>query len=108
MSQDTTQTKRRLFRTKGRGPLKAVALYIGLPVWLVRLGFIIGTIMTGFWIGVLAYIALLFIIPSQPQEDIAQEVAGVNRRYKSIEKRLQNLETVVTSKEFSWESRLYR
>jgi phage shock protein C len=68
-----TEQPKRLHRSRTdrqlTGVLGGIADYFGLDPSLVRIGYVIGTIFTGFVPGILLYLAMAFIVP---QETMAQ------------------------------------
>ena len=72
---DTSQPQiKKLFRLKSdkmiSGVCSGLAKYWKIDVALIRVGWVIATIMTGFWIGILAYIVCIIAIPEE--EDISK------------------------------------
>ncbi len=104
------------------GVCRGIADYLAFPVFLVRLGFIVGFFMSGFFPALLVYfVAAILMKPEPPmayESDYDRELrracggsrpistAGLRSTYDNIERRIERLEGVVTSRDFSWEGRL--
>lgn len=113
--------KFRLYRRRhGRllfGVCGGIADSFELPVWAVRVTFIILALVNSLFIAL--YVLLAFLMkpaPTAPYRDFAEEeffnsyetsrpetLAKMERSFRSLDKRLQNLETVVTSPGFKYE-----
>jgi phage shock protein C len=71
MAEQQQQQAKRLYRSRGdvkiTGVLGGWAEYMGLDPSLVRIAYVIGTILTGFFPGILLYLLMAVIIPRAPQ-----------------------------------------
>lgn len=106
--------QRRLYRNPQRGVLfgvcAGVADYFGFELSLTRIAVVICAFF--FPLLILAYLLLALLLPRQPDElepdPIAGRVhtrphdtlSGIRYRFRDLEKRLQRLETYVTSSRF--------
>lgn len=66
-----TKERKRLYRSrtdrKVAGILAGWATYLGLDASLVRIGYAVLTVLTGFFPGIFLYAVMLFIIPVEPE-----------------------------------------
>jgi phage shock protein C len=98
---------------KWKGVCSGIADYTGFDVTLIRLGFIVLTLL-GSGIGIVAYIAAAWIAPVKPRElsaetpeqakfwqgvrsSPARTVRDVRSRFREIDRRLADVEAYVTS-----------
>jgi len=98
---------------KWKGVCAGIADYTGFDVTLIRLGFIVLTLL-GSGIGIVAYIAAAWLAPVKPRELIAESpeeakfwqgvrtspartVRDVRSRFREIDRRLADVEAYVTS-----------
>ena len=52
---------------KMSGVCMGFAEYLNTDVTIIRLLWVVGTIITGFWLGLLLYVACAFIMPEEPE-----------------------------------------
>jgi len=117
----------RLYRDKDNAILGGVcaglANYFGLNLKAIRLIVIICTIFF-FPFTVLAYVAMVILLPNQPENlykteaqekfwrgvsiEPANVFSNLSHRFKDLDVRLQKMETYVTSKEFEMDRELGR
>jgi phage shock protein C len=104
------------------GVCRGFAEHFELSVFWVRFFTILLFVFTGFWPTGIIYFALAFLLKPEPVVPLSnmdeqefyesyvrsKEMATdrIQRRYGSLERRLQRLEHAVTTPEFEWESRL--
>jgi phage shock protein C len=98
---------------KWKGVCAGIADYTGFDVTLIRLGFIVLTLL-GSGIGIVAYIAAAWLAPVKPRElaaetpeqakfwqgvrsSPARTVRDVRSRFREIDRRLADVEAYVTS-----------
>jgi phage shock protein C len=98
---------------KWKGVCSGIADYTGFDVTLIRLGFVLLTLL-GSGIGIIAYIAAAWLAPVKPRElaaetpeqakfwqgvrtSPARTVRDVRSRFREIDRRLADVETYVTS-----------
>jgi phage shock protein C len=98
---------------KWKGVCAGIADYTGFDVTLIRIGFIVLTLL-GTGIGIVAYIAAAWLAPVKPQEltaetpeqakfwqgvrtSPARTVRDVRSRFREIDRRLADVEAYVTS-----------
>jgi phage shock protein C len=64
---------KRLYRSrtdrKITGVLGGWAAYLGADPSLVRIGYVLVTVLTGFFPGILLYLLMVFVIPVEPGAD---------------------------------------
>ena len=69
MTAASSPTTKKLYLSNDRklaGVCGGIALYLGVDPTLIRLAWIVGTVITGFVPGLIAYIVAAIIIPPQP------------------------------------------
>jgi len=104
------------------GVCRGFANYSGVSVLWIRLALAILMCLTGFWPAVLIYIvAAIFmrpepILPPRSDDDWefynsyamdrSMAIARLKRQFDEIERRARRLESIVTARDFRWESRL--
>lgn len=106
---------RGLYRNPARGRVAGVcaglADYFAVDPFIVRLGFVSAVIfLTPF--AILAYILAVLLLPVQPpagsftaaaaepEEDAGTRLHGLRDRFRTCEKRIENLEAYVASREY--------
>ncbi len=111
---------RRFYLNKERGKITGVCAgisdYFGWDVTLVRIGWVIATII---WpIMILAYILLSWLVDPKPSDFMTSRYAAgigpivppsftdVKSRFDRLEDRLRSMERVVTSREFQMDREL--
>lgn len=66
-----TRTPKRLYRSrtdrKIAGVLGGIAAYLGLDPSLIRIAYVIATVLTAFVPLMLLYIVMMFIVPREPK-----------------------------------------
>jgi phage shock protein C len=116
---------RKLYRVRagmGLGVCHGIAEYFDLPVWLVQLGALFLCAATKIWPFIIFYaIAALLMKPKpdlEPRYAEGPEPQGfapsrrtaswddVKRTVASLDRRIQRMENVVTSREYDWDRRL--
>lgn len=74
-----SERPKRIYRSRGdrmvAGVLGGVADYLGLDPSLVRLGYVLLLILTGFFPGIFFYLVMAIIIPAEPKGGGEQESA---------------------------------
>lgn len=104
------------------GVCRGLSEYFGVRVKWVRIGAVIALIATGFWPATAIYLLTAYFMklePYLPLESALEEefynsytssrtmaLHRLKREYDTLNRRLQRMEGVVTSKEFRWEQRL--
>lgn len=104
------------------GVARGLAEHYGWSVGMVRLVIVISTIFLCFWPTILLYFVAALVMTQAPEEkpgspeerdiwlqaqlDPEGALSGLKRRAERVEKRMRRMEDFVTSKEFSWNSRL--
>lgn len=104
---------RGLFRNPARGRVAGVCAgvgdYLGIDPFLVRLGFVSAVIfLTPF--ALLAYVLAVLLLPVQPPagsftaaapaEDAGTRLRDLRSRFRSCEKRIEDLEAYVASRDY--------
>jgi len=123
---DEYERPRKLYRVRtgfGLGVCHGIAEYFEFPAWLVQAAAIFFCLLTGVWPGVIAYFAAAFIMKPKPGYEYSYSyeparhtqtstAAGSWQDIKDImarlDRRIQRMENVVTSREYDWERRLNR
>ena len=106
------------------GVCRGIAEYFNFSVFWTRAIFFLLFLFTGFW--PIAAIYIIAALLMKPEPAISPEFNGekdfydsyvqsrkssigrLKRRYENLERRIQRMEHVVTSREFDWEHRLNR
>jgi phage shock protein C len=116
---------RGLYRSRSgiiMGVCRGVGDYLNFSVFWIRAILVILFLISGFWPVVVLYFVAGFLMKLEPmvryhQHD-EEESCGpsartqrpssdyIKRRQQALERRLRNLESTVTSKEYDWEQRL--
>ena len=104
------------------GVCRGIAEYFNFSVFWARAIFFLLFLFTGFW--PIAAIYIIAALLMKPEPAISPEFNGekdfydsyvqsrkssigrLKRRYENLERRIQRMEHVVTSREFDWEHRL--
>jgi phage shock protein C len=67
---DGWSTNGKLFRSRSdrkvSGVLGGAAVYLGVDPSLLRLGYVVATVLTGFWFGFLLYVVAMAVVPEEP------------------------------------------
>lgn len=119
--------RRGLYRSRTgmiMGVCKGLAQYFDLSVFWVRVVAVLAFIFTGFWplAGVYFLAALLMkpepVVPLKDEDERefyesyttsrSMAVGRLKRRFEQLDRRLQRMEDIVTSREFDWEQRFSR
>jgi phage shock protein C len=104
------------------GVCRGLAEHFDFSVFWVRLIAVVMLILSGLWPAMILYILAALVMKPQPvmpisspdeqqfydsytasRHDAAQ---GLKRRYEGLEKRIRQMEDIVTSREYDWERRL--
>jgi len=104
------------------GVCKGVARYFDLPVTGTRVFACILLIVSGFWPGLILYFLAALLMKPEPVLPLETEeeqefyhsytssrpmaLHRLRRTYDNLDRRLQRMEGVVTSREYDWERRL--
>jgi phage shock protein C len=104
------------------GVCRGLAKHFEVEVIWLRLGFIVGFFMTGFWPAGLAYVlaAMLMkmepVLPLETPDDAefyssyttskSMALHRVKRTYESLDRRIQRIEDIVTAPDYDWDQRL--
>ena len=104
------------------GVCKGVANYFDFSVFWVRIGMVVIFLLSGFWpvIGIYLVAALLMkpapVVPLNTEAEQEfydsythsrrRAARRLKRRFENLERRLQRMEHIVTTREFDWESKL--
>ena len=106
------------------GVCKGLAQHFDVSVRWTRILTLLAFIFTGFWPVGLAYLALGMLLKPEPvvppaaegDEEFYRSYTGsrsmalsrLKRTYDRLDRRIQHIEDLVTSREFDWEGRLNR
>lgn len=101
------------------GVCRGFAEHYDLPVFWVRLGFIVAFFLSGFWPMTIIYIAAAMLMkprPIRPLESEEEEefydsyvrsprnaAQRLRRKFENLEKRIRRMEDKVTGRDFEWE-----
>lgn len=104
------------------GVCRGLADHFEVDVSWIRLGFIVGFFMTGFWPVGLGYILAAMLMKLQPvlpleTEDDAEFYSSyttsksmalhrLKRTYDGLDRRIQRIESIVTAPDYDWDQRL--
>jgi phage shock protein C len=104
------------------GVCRGIGDYFGFSVFWIRVILIILFLISGFWPVVVLYFVAGFVMKIEPvirshhhdDEEFCETYARtrrpssdyIKRRQQTLERRLRNLESTVTSKEYDWDRRL--
>ena len=116
---------RGLYRSRSgiiMGVCRGVGDYLNFSVFWIRAILVILFLISGFWPVVVLYFVAGFLMKLEPvirshqhyEEEYCSAYARtrkpssdyIKRRQQTLERRLRNLESTVTSKEYDWEQRL--
>ena len=116
---------RGLYRSRSgiiMGVCRGVGDYLKFSVFWIRAILVILFLISGFWPVVVLYFVAALLMKSEPvvrsHQHYEEEYCGayarttrpssdhIKRRQQTLERRLRNLESTVTSKEYDWEHRL--
>ena len=104
------------------GVCRGIADFLNFSVFWIRAILVILFLISGFWPVVVLYFVAGFLVKQEPVIRSHQHYEDpfcdthtryrdpasdrIKRRYQTLERRLGNLESIVTSKEHDWERRL--
>lgn len=116
---------RGLYRSRSgiiMGVCRGVGGFLNFSVFWIRAILVILFLISGFWPVVVLYFVAALLMKSEPMvrshQHYEEEFCGayartrrpssdrIKRRQQTLERRLRNLESTVTSKEYDWEQRL--
>jgi phage shock protein C len=116
---------RGLYRSRSgmiMGVCRGIGDYLNFSVFWIRVILIILFLISGFWPVVVLYFVAGFVMKLEPvirshqhyEEEFCDTYARtrgpssdyIKRRQQTLERRLRNLESTVTSKEYDWDQRL--
>ena len=104
------------------GVCRGLADYLNFPVFWLRLLLVLLMIFSAFWLIIALYFLAAAIMKPEPvlplstdeEQDFYDSYAGVSRKsaltrlkrqFDSVDRRLQRMEDIVTSRDFDWEQR---
>lgn len=106
------------------GVCKGIADYYHFNVFWVRVLFILASTFTGFWPAFIAYFVAAMVMKIEPvipleseeDEEFYHSYSGsrsmalqrLKRTFESLDRRIQRIESTVTTRDFDWEERLNR
>ena len=116
---------RGLYRSRSgifAGVCRGIADYLNFSVFWIRAILVILFLISGFWPVVVLYVLAAFLMKLEPisrshqhrEEEFCDSYLRnkrpasdhIKKRQQTLERRLRNLESTVTSKEYDWEQRL--
>jgi phage shock protein C len=117
--------QRRLYRSRQGailGVCRGVADYLDFPVFWLRVGVIVAALMTAIFPAIVVYVIAGLIMQPEPvgayerfETRARDDAAPAPRRpsadrlrttYEDLDCRVQRIETVVTSSDFDWKTRM--
>lgn len=103
------------------GVCRGLAAYMGISAFWMRVAAVLAALLTGFWPAVIAYIVAAIVLRPEPVAPIegpedrefynsyagsrAMALDRLKRAYDRLDRRIQRMESVVTSKEYDWNRR---
>ena len=106
------------------GVCQGLSDYYQFNVFWVRVIFVIGSTFTGFWPAVILYAIASMVMKIEPvlpleseeDEEFYHSYSGsrsmalqrLKRTYQALDRRIQRIESTVTTRDFDWEERLNR
>jgi phage shock protein C len=106
------------------GVCEGIADYYHFSTFWVRVLFVIGSSFFGFWPAIVAYFIASMVMKVEPvlpleseeDEEFYHSYSGsrsmalqrLKRTYESLDRRIQRIESTVTTRDFDWEQRLNR
>ncbi len=104
------------------GVCRGIADYFGFSIFWTRAIALIFLFLSGLWPAVILYLIAALLMKPEPVIPIHSEaeqefydsythsrhgaVQRLKQRYEKLERRIQRMEDIVTSREFDWENRL--
>ena len=104
------------------GVCRGLAEYFDISIFWTRAGVLLLLIVTGFWPTLVLYIIAALLMKKEPysythrtrrnrsytrnNRPSRSQFEGVKTRFSNLERRMRNVEDIVTSKEFDWDMRL--
>ncbi|THB64268.1 MAG: PspC domain-containing protein [Desulfovibrio sp.] len=105
------------------GVCRGLADYLEFPVMFIRLMVVVLWIATGFWVVAALYLLAAVIMKFEPvlpiddeqEQEFYDSYAGssrksalsrLKRKFDTLDRRLQNMEDIVTKRDFQWDSKL--
>ncbi len=119
------ETSKTLYRSrKGccAGVCKGIADYYNFDVFWTRVLAVVAATFVGIWPAVIMYLVAAIVMKPEPvlpleseeDEEFYHSYSGsrsmalqrLNRTFKNLDRRIQRLESTVTTRDFDWEERL--
>jgi phage shock protein C len=115
----------RIYRSRSGmilGVCKGIGIHFDISVFWLRFGTVLLALLSGVWPIIIIYIIAALIMKPEPivpfENDAESEfydsyasspnigLKRLKREFDDIDRRIRRMEDIVTSKDFSWESRL--
>ncbi|MBM3333892.1 envelope stress response membrane protein PspC [Candidatus Sumerlaeota bacterium] len=125
MTHENGAWKRGLYRSRRGvilGVCRGVAEYLDFPVFWLRILVVAGVIFTGFFPVVVTYFVAGILMKPEPVIPFESEsdrefyesyvssrglaIHRLKRTFESLDRRIRRMESIVTSRDFSWDKRL--
>ncbi len=125
MMNDYDNSHKDLYRSRDGmvlGVCKGVADYLDFNVFALRFILVVVTIMTGFALPLIGYFVAGIVMKPEPivpfRHDMDREfyqsyttsrplaIQRLRQTYDALDRRIQRIESIVTSKDFDWDSRM--
>lgn len=125
MSRRNHEREETLYRSRDGmvcGVCQGIASHFQLNVFWIRMLTVIGTILTGVWIGVVVYAVAAMLMKPEPvvpfetvddQEFYNSYMSSrkmalhrLKRTFDNLDRRIRRMEDIVTARDYDWETRL--
>ncbi len=104
------------------GVCRGLAEHFDFSVFWMRIIFVVGAVFTGFWPAVAGYVLAALLMKPEPllppanmeEEEFYRSYTGsrsmavqrLKRTFDSLERRIQRIESIVTTRGYDWDKRL--
>ncbi len=104
------------------GVCRGIADHLDFSIVALRIIAVVGTVMTGVWPGIFAYIIAALIMPPAPvipfdsdsdaefynsySANRGMALQRLKDTFDSLDRRIQRIESIVTSPDYDWDERL--
>ena len=86
------------------GVARGFSDWTGVPVFLVRIGFVIIALATNVAPALIAYFALALLLPEERrEEEYSKRKDEMNRKYESLKRKVEKMEDNLFNKERQWD-----
>lgn len=104
------------------GVCRGLAEHLDFPVFWLRVIFVVGTLFTSLWPGVVLYFIAGILMKLEPvipiENDVEQEfynsftterataLRRLKRTFDNLDRRIRRMEDIVTARDFDWEQQI--